>query len=87
MKPTTRPAVDPSMMTKRKRGRPATLGPHISFSIQLPDFVYAALNAAAVKAQKSMGELGRDAIIEWLVANNTGAKLVAAVPNLGGKKS
>lgn len=73
---------------KRKRGRPAKLGDNpIAFSLELPDYVYAALRAAAMKADKSMGDLGRDAIIEWLVANQNGARLVAAMPNLGGKKS
>ncbi len=65
-------------MEEPKRGRPNTLGHTVAMNIKVEDYVYASLAAIATQAGKSMSELVRDALSEWLLAQKLGGKSIAA---------
>src|SRR4051812_9174660 len=61
-----------------KRGRPNTLGHTVAMNIKVPDYVYAALASIATQAGKSMSDLARDALGEWLLVQKLDGKSIAA---------
>lgn len=65
-------------MDEPKRGRPNTLGCTVAMNIKVPDYVYAALAAIATQANKSMSDLARDALGEWLLTQKMNGKSIAA---------